>query len=80
MRENEMGETQIRVMRNAQHIIIGQLEGKRRLRKPRHRWKVCVRMDLREIVWEYVDWIHLAGSCEHCNELFGSIKGRKFLD
>jgi hypothetical protein len=38
-------------------------------------------MDLRELVWEGVDWNHLAqdrgsvmGSCEHGNEPSGSIK------
>jgi hypothetical protein len=33
-------------------------EGKRPLRKPRHRWEY-IRMDLREIGWEGVDWMHL---------------------
>jgi len=43
-------------------------------------------MDVTEIVWEDVDWIHLAqdtkhlrGLCEHSNEYPGSIKGREFL-
>jgi hypothetical protein len=33
-------------------------------------------MDLREIGWDCMDWIDLAqeGSCEHSNELPGSIK------
>jgi hypothetical protein len=26
----------------------------------RHRWEDNIRMDLREIGWEYLDWIHLA--------------------
>jgi hypothetical protein len=34
-------------------------------------------MNLREIVWEGVDWILLA--CEHSNEPLGSIRGRVFL-
>jgi hypothetical protein len=44
-------------------------------------------MDLREIGWEGMDWIHLAqdrepvvGSCEHVNEPLGSTKGEEFLD
>jgi hypothetical protein len=43
-------------------------------------------MDLREVVWEGEDWIHLAqdrpvvGPCEHGNEPSGSIKGGEFLD
>jgi hypothetical protein len=34
-------------------------EGKRPLRKPRHRWEDNIRMDLREIGWEGVDWIQM---------------------
>jgi hypothetical protein len=37
-------------------------------------------MDLREIGWKGVDWIHLAGSCEHGNEFFSFIKVRELLD
>jgi hypothetical protein len=35
-------------------------EGKRPLRRPKHRWEENIRMDLREVGWEIVDWIHLA--------------------
>jgi hypothetical protein len=37
-------------------------------------------MDLREIVLEGVEWMHMAVFCEHGNEPSGSIKGGKFLD
>jgi len=30
------------------------------LRSPRHEWEHNIRMDLREIRWEGVGWIHLA--------------------
>jgi len=46
-----------------------------------------IRIDVREVGWEGVDWIHLAqdrgpvaGSCEHGNELSLSIKGVEFID
>jgi hypothetical protein len=35
-------------------------EGKRPLRRPRHRWEDNIRMDLREARWEGVDWMYLA--------------------
>jgi hypothetical protein len=35
-------------------------EGKRPLGKHRRRWEDNIRMDLREIAWEVVDWIHVA--------------------
>jgi hypothetical protein len=56
-----MGEHVARVekMRNAYRILIGKPEGKRPLGRPSRRWE-DIRMDLREIGWEGVDWIHLA--------------------
>jgi len=40
---------------NAYNIFIG---GKRSLRRPRPRWEY-IRMDLMEIRWEVMDWMHL---------------------
>jgi len=39
--------------------LIGKPEGKRPLGRPRRRWKDNIRIDLREIGWEGVDWMHL---------------------
>jgi hypothetical protein len=38
---------------------MGNPEGKRPLRRPRCRWE-DIKMDLREIWWGGIDWIHLA--------------------
>jgi hypothetical protein len=46
-------------IRNA-YILVGKSEGNRLLRRPRCRWDDNIRMDLREIWWEGVDWMHLA--------------------
>jgi hypothetical protein len=46
-------------MRNAYRILVGKPEGRRPLGRPRRRWKYNIGMDLREIEWEGVDWIHL---------------------
>jgi hypothetical protein len=35
-------------------------EGKNPLGRPRRRWEENIRLDLREIRWEVVGWIHLA--------------------
>jgi hypothetical protein len=35
-------------------------EGKRPLGKPRRRWNNNMRMDLREIEWDDMDWFDLA--------------------
>jgi hypothetical protein len=32
---------------------------KRPLGRPRHRWENDIRMDIREIVWEFVDCMYL---------------------
>jgi hypothetical protein len=47
-------------LRNAYRLLVRKPEMKRLLGRPRHRWEVNIRMDIKEIVWEVVDWIHLA--------------------
>jgi len=47
-------------MRNVYKILVGKPEGKRPPRRPRHGWKDYSGMDLREIGWEVMDWIHIA--------------------
>jgi hypothetical protein len=46
--------------RNVYRVLVGKPEGKRPLERPRRRWKDGIKMDLREIVWRGVEWIHLA--------------------
>ncbi|PNF30021.1 hypothetical protein B7P43_G05842, partial [Cryptotermes secundus] len=46
--------------RNAYRILVGKPEGKRPLGRPRHRWVDNIKMDLREIGWDGMDWIDLA--------------------
>jgi hypothetical protein len=45
--------------RNAYRILVGKPEGKRPLRRPRRRCMVNIKMDLREIGWNGMDWIDL---------------------
>jgi len=47
-------------MRNAYRLLVGKPGGKRPLGRPKHRWEDNIRMNLREIGWEVVDWMHLA--------------------
>jgi hypothetical protein len=46
--------------RNAYKILVGKPEGKRTLRRPRHKWEDNIRINLWEIRWEGVDWMHVA--------------------
>jgi hypothetical protein len=43
--------------RNAYRILVGTPEGKRPLGTPRRRWVDNIKMDLREIGCDGVDWI-----------------------
>jgi hypothetical protein len=47
-------------VRSAYNILFGRPEGRRPLGRPRRRWEDNIRMDLREIGFGDVDWIHLA--------------------
>jgi hypothetical protein len=46
--------------RNVYGVLVGKPEGKRPLGKARRRWEDGIKMDLREIGFGGVDWIHLA--------------------
>jgi hypothetical protein len=50
----------IREGRNIYLVLVGKPEGKNPLERSRLRWENGVRMDLREIGWVRVEWIHLA--------------------
>jgi hypothetical protein len=46
--------------RNAYRLLVGNPEGKRPLGRPRRRWVDNIKMDLREIGRDGMDWIDLA--------------------
>jgi hypothetical protein len=72
--------------RNAYRILVGKPEGKSPLGRPRCRWVDNIKMDIREIGWDGVDWINMAqdgpmeGSCEHDIKPSGSIKSWEVLE
>jgi hypothetical protein len=41
--------------RNAYRILVGKPEGKRSLGRPRRRWMINIKMDIREIGWDGMD-------------------------
>jgi hypothetical protein len=43
--------------RNADRILVGNIEGKRPLRRPRRSWEHNIKTDLREIGWGGIDWM-----------------------
>jgi hypothetical protein len=46
--------------RGVYRVLVGRPKGKRPLGRPRHRWEDNIKMDLREIGINRVNWIHLA--------------------
>jgi hypothetical protein len=62
VKEDEMGRacsTNGEEKKNARRILVGKPEGKRRLGRPRRRWVDSIKIDLREIGWDGMDWIYL---------------------
>jgi hypothetical protein len=47
-------------MRNTYRILVGKSDRKRPLGRRRCRWNYDIKMDLREVEWEDVDWIDVA--------------------
>jgi hypothetical protein len=45
--------------RNAYRILVGKVEGKRPLGRPKRGWVNKIKMYLREIGWGGIDWINL---------------------
>jgi hypothetical protein len=52
--------THICEKRNAYKILVGNPEGKGPQGRPKHRWEDYIQMDVREIGWCGVHWIHVA--------------------
>jgi len=46
--------------RGAYRVLVGKLEGRRPLGRPRRRWVDNIRMDLQEVGCGYMDWTGLA--------------------
>jgi hypothetical protein len=49
----------MRERRNAYMLLVGKPEGWRPLGRPRRRWVDNIKIDLREIGWDGMDWIDL---------------------
>ena len=46
--------------RDVQRVLVGKLEGKRPLGRPRRRWEDNIKMDLQEVGGGRGDWMELA--------------------
>jgi hypothetical protein len=52
---------------------VGNPEGKRALGRPRRRWVDNIKMDLREIGWDGIDWIELAQDRDQWRTLVNTV-------
>jgi hypothetical protein len=58
---------------NAYRILVGKPEGKRPLGRLRRRWVDSIKMDVREIGWDGMDWIHLAQDRDQWRALVNTV-------
>jgi hypothetical protein len=58
---------------NAYRILVGKPEGKRPLGRPRRRWVDNIKINLREIGWDGMDWIELAQDRDQWRDLVNTV-------
>jgi hypothetical protein len=51
--------------KNVYRTSVGKPEGKRPLRRSRRRWVGNIKMNLKEIGWQCMDWIDLSEDSDH---------------
>jgi len=54
-------------------VLVGKLDGKRQLGRPRRRWMHNIRMDLQEVGCGYMDWIGLAEDRDRWRTLVSAV-------
>jgi hypothetical protein len=59
--------------RNIYRILVGKPEGKGPLGRPRRRWVGTIKMDLREIGWDGMDWIDVAQDRDQWRTLVNTV-------
>ena len=62
----------VREKRNACGVLVRKPEGNRPLGRPRHK-REC-NIDLKEIGWESMDWIHLAQDMDKWQALLNTVR------
>jgi hypothetical protein len=60
-------------------VVVGKPKGKRPFRRPRHRWEDGIRVSLREIAWESVEWIQFAQDRDRWRSLVNTAMNLRVL-
>ena len=60
--------------RGVHRVLVGKPEGKRPMRRPRHRWEGNIKMDLQEVGGGCGDWMELAQDRERCRALVTTVR------
>jgi hypothetical protein len=58
---------------NAYRILVGKPERKRPLGRPRRRWVDSIKMDLREVGWDSMEWIDKAEDRDQWRALVNTV-------
>jgi hypothetical protein len=70
--------SQIKFKKKIYRILVRKPEGERPLGRPRRRWVDNIKMDLREIVWDGMDWIELAQDRDQWRALVNTVMNLRF--
>jgi hypothetical protein len=65
--------------RNVYRVLVGKPEGKSPLGRSRRRWEDGVKMDLEQIAWGGVEWIHLAQDRDRWRAVVNAVMNLRVL-
>jgi hypothetical protein len=65
--------------KNVYRVLVGKPEEKRVLERPRHSWEDGFKMDVWEIGWGDVEWIHLAQDRDRWRALVNAVMNLRVL-
>ena len=81
MEKNEIGRAWCMYgeRRGVNKVLVRKPEGRRSLRRPRHRWKYIIKMDLYEVRCVGTDWTDVAEDRHRWRALVNAVMNLRFL-